>query len=96
MNTHHEYNRPSVAGPGCSYATLQSYNQNYFGRGRVTVPQLSQARSAEIVIPSYGGVAYQNVSGAGRVPSCNGFYDVSSAYPNYPGGCSVFSSNLCG
>jgi hypothetical protein len=95
MNQHHEYNRPSVAGPGCNYATLQSYDQNYFGRGAVVVPQASQSRSAEIVIPSYGGIAY-NVLSNSKVPSCNGFYDISSAYPSGTQGCSSFSSNLCG
>ncbi len=94
MNQHHEYNRPAVAGPGCNYATLQSYNQNYFGRGAVVVPQMSQSRSAEIVIPSYGGSSLSTFNV--KTPSCNGFYDISSAYPNGTQGCSSFSNNLCG
>ena len=99
MNNH-EYTGPSVKGPGCNYASLYSYNQNYFGRGRVTIPQAASNRSSEVVVvPSYGGVGYNSLNtniGNQKVPSCNGFYNLTSAYPNFPSACNAFSSRLCG
>ena len=102
MTNQREYSRPSVSGPGCNYANLQGYNQNYFGRGRVTIPQISQSRSAQVVVvPSYGGTGYGAlnnglVQGQGRVPNCNGYYGLNNAYPNFPNACGAFSSKLCG
>jgi hypothetical protein len=90
----HEYNRPSVTGPPCNYATLQSYNQNYFGLGRVVTPQLAAARSMEVVLPTYGGVGY-NALTLDRAPSCNGYYNMSTSYPNYPNACGKFNASLC-
>lgn len=91
-----EYSRPTVTSGGCSYATLDNYNQNYFGRGMVGAPTMSQTRSHEIyVVPSYGGPGYDKLMHA-KYPSCSGYYDVNSAYPNYPNACGRFSSRLCG
>ena len=102
MTNQREYSRPAVSGPGCNYANLQGYNQNYFGRGRVTIPQISGSRSAQIVVtPSYGGNGYGAlnnglVQGQGLQKSCNGYFSISNGYPNFPYACGAFSSNLCG
>lgn len=91
----YEYTAPSVQSGGCAYATLDSYNQNFFNRGQVGAPVPSQARSSEIIIvPSYGGVGYNALQNTRR-PSCGGYYGMNNAYPNYPA-CGQFSSNLCG
>lgn len=91
-----EYSRPTVTSGGCSYSTLSSYNQNYFGRGKVGAPTLSQTRSQEVVvIPSFGGPGYKALSNT-KVPTCSGYYDIDSAYPSYPNACGKFSSRLCG
>ncbi len=91
---HQEYSRPTVAGPSCNYATLQNYNQNVFGLGRVITPQLAASRAMEVVLPSYGGVGY-NALTLDRAPSCNGYYNLSNSYPNYPNACGKFNSSLC-
>ena len=97
MPYNHEYSRPSVTSGGCSYATLEAYNQNYFGRGRVGAPMSAQTRSSEIVVvPSFGGIGYQNLTNGNAAPSCNGYFDIRSAYPNFPNTCGKFTSNLCG
>lgn len=89
-----EYSGIAV-GNGCAYATLNSYNQNYFGRGGTGSPVISQTRSLQtVVIPSYGGLSYSNMSS--RVPSCNGYMTLKSSYPNFPNSCSQFSSRMCG
>jgi hypothetical protein len=94
-NYSHEYTKPSVTSNGCSYTTLDSYNQNYFGRGVVGAPRMSQTRSAEVVIlPSYGAIGYNQFSV--NMPSCSGYYDINSAYPANSGACGNFTSNLCG
>ena len=91
-----EYNRPTVTSSGCSYATLDSYNQNYFGRGAVGAPTLAQTRSAEvIVIPSYGSIGYNVLQPSNQQPSCSGYNSMMSAYPNFPDTCGQFSSQLC-
>jgi len=90
-----EYTNPTVGSGGCSYATLNNYNQNYFGRGGVGAPVLSQTRSNEIVVvPSYGGPGYNSLMNQ-KQPTCSGYYSVNSAYPNYPS-CGQFSSRMCG
>lgn len=90
-----EYSGPTVGANGCAYATLNSYNQNYFGRGGVGAPVLSQTRSAEVVvIPSYGAQGYNNMSS--KKPSCSGYMNLRSSYPNYPNACGAFSSRMCG
>jgi hypothetical protein len=104
----HEYSKPSVTSSGCSYATLDAYNQNYFGRGRAGPPMRAQTNSPEVVIvPSFGGMGYANLTNntapncGGRqmsnsaAPSCNGYFDISNAYPNYANTCGRFTSNLC-
>jgi len=91
-----EYQRSSVTSNGCAYATLNSYNHNYFGRGRVGAPVLSQISSPEVVVvPAFGGPGYNTLEQA-PVPSCNGYYDIDTAYPSYPNACGQFSSQLCG
>lgn len=91
-----EYTKPTVTSGGCSYSTLDNYNQNYFGRGAVSAPTLSQSRSNQIiVVPSYGGMGYNTLQNT-RQPTCSGFYKVKNAYPRYPNACGAFSSNLCG
>ena len=91
-----EYSRPTVGAGGCAYSTLNSYNENYWGRGLAGAPSVSQTRSNEVVIvPSYGGVGYNTLM-RNPVPSCNGYYNVRSAYPSYSNGsCGQFSSSLC-
>lgn len=103
MPNPYEYSRSSVGGRGCQYSNLTNYSQNYFGRGRVMLPQLSSARSNQVVVvPSFGGPGYnalQTNTGqcfGGGVPSCTGFYSLKSAYPNFPNTCGAFSSRLCG
>lgn len=96
MNYSSEYTRPTVGAGGCAYSTLDSYNQNYFGKGLAGSPTISQTRSNEVIIvPSYGGTAYNTLM-RNPTPSCNGYYTVQSAYPNYQNGnCGQFSSSLC-
>jgi hypothetical protein len=91
---YNEYSRPSVASSGCAYATLDSYNQNYFGRGAVGAPRISQTASNQVVVvPAYGGPGY-SMSQQEKIPSCSGYQDINNAYPNYPA-CNQFSSNMC-
>jgi hypothetical protein len=92
----HEYSKPTVASNGCNYANLADYNQNYFGRGGVGAPQLSAARSNQVVVlPSFGGKGYQLGQSQGQ--SCTGFMNLKGAYPNASNGaCGAFTSNLCG
>ncbi len=91
-----EYNKPTVGGSGCSYATLDNYNQNYFGRGVVGAPVMSQVRSNEVVVvPSYGGPGYRALTNTSQ-PTCLGYYSINSAYPSYPNACGQFSSKMCG
>jgi hypothetical protein len=87
-----------VAKPnGCSYSTLNSYNQNYsLSTQNVGAPVVSGARSNQVVIvPSYGGIGYSSLAyGVGTQPSCSGYYSVKNAYPSGSNGCSLFTSAL--
>lgn len=91
-----EYSKPTVSAGGCSYSTLNAYNQNYFGRSASGAPVMSQTRSNEVVVvPSFGGPGY-NLGQSMKRPSCSGYHNIKGAYPNYPNACGLFSSNLCG
>lgn len=94
----YEYTQSSVGANGCSYSTLNSYNQNYFGRGQMNMaPQLSQTRSNEVVvIPGFGGSSYNILNSGVQGGNCNGYYSIQDAYPQYPNACGAFSSALCG
>jgi hypothetical protein len=88
----YEYNKSTVSGNGCSYNNLNGYNRNYFGRG--SAPIVSQAMSSNVlVIPSYGSSGFDVAQR--RPPSCSGYYNINSAYPNYPNTCGSFSSSMC-
>ena len=96
MPIQYEYTRPSVTSNGCAYATLDNYNQNYFGKGLVGAPRLAQTRSNSIVVvPSYGGLGYQSLM-VQKTPTCSGYYSVNNAYPSYPNACGNFTSSLLG
>ena len=98
MPGQYEYTRPTVSSNGCAYATLDSYNQNYWGRaGIVGPPVMSQGQSMEtVVIPSYGGIGYNTLAYNQNNLSCSGYYNVKSAYPSYPNACGRFSAQQCG
>ncbi len=92
-----EYTKASVGSAGCTYATLQGYNQNYnLSTINVGAPVVSSARSNEIVIvPSYGGVGYSSLSASqGRSSSCTGYPSVKYAYPLGNNSCNLFTGNL--
>jgi hypothetical protein len=102
MPSSREYSNAVVSSNGCSYATLNHYNENYSGRRPVNAPVPSQTRSNQIVIvPSFGGPGYQSLmhsqnSGCGRkTPSCSGYYSVYNAYPSSSNACAQFSSRMC-
>jgi hypothetical protein len=86
-----EYSRPSVSGSGCTYSSLQNYNQNYASTQTPGAPVVASARSNEIVIiPSYGGIGYSslNASADGSTPSCTGYSRARNAYPTE--GCNLY------
>lgn len=90
-----EYAKSTVASSGCSYATLQNYNQNYsLSTQNVGAPVVSGVRSNEIVIvPSYGGTGYSSLNASGKQPgSCTGYPLARNAYPT--NGCNLFTYNL--
>lgn len=100
MRYNHEYTKPRVAGPNCSYATLYGYNQNVLGQNRFIGPNIAQSRNPNImVVPSFGGTSYNNnytnLAGNGKAPVCGGYLNLQNSYPQYPNSCGVFSSNLC-
>lgn len=93
-----EYSASPVGANGCSYSTLNNYSANYFGRGAVNAaPMLAQTRSNEIVlVPGFGASGYNVLNNGVQGASCNGYYDIQNAYPQYPNACGAFSSSLCG
>jgi len=93
----YEYSRPTVGGPGCSYANLCSYNSAYT-RGVVPPVPSSAAGPMQYLIPSYGLPGYQSLQhGGGLGPSCSGYFSINQAYGNGAAGgnCGRFTSALC-
>jgi hypothetical protein len=91
-----EYAKATVGSSGCSYSTLQNYNQNFsLSTMNSGAPVVSGTRSNEVVIvPSYGGTGYSSLTatnGSGQ-PSCTGHPLARYAYPTE--GCNLFTYNL--
>lgn len=103
---YNEYSRPSVTASSCAYAQLDNYSQNYQARGLVGAPVQASSRSNQIVVvPSYGGVGYDNAGyGLGystlsgpRRSSCSGYQSMVNAYPSFTNNaCGRYYSSLCG
>jgi hypothetical protein len=86
-----EYSKPTVGAPGCSYASLHNYNQNYFGRANTGAPKVASMASNEVIIvPSYGASGYRSLMHQ-KQPTCSGYYSVSSAYPR--NGCATMAAS---
>lgn len=89
-----EYMGASVNAGGCTYASLQNYNQGYYGRSILAPVPATTSSMETVVVPSFGSPGYNVMSGTG--PVCAGYPSIVGAYPNYPAGCSQFTSRLCG
>lgn len=95
-----EYSKNRVSGMGCSYTPFGAYNMNTTGRNLVVNPRPASLRNPSIVVvPSFGGVSYNNLTtnmGTQKAPMCGGYLSMQDSYPQYPNNCGAFSSNLCG
>jgi hypothetical protein len=89
----YEYSRPTVGGPGCSYANLCSYNSAYT-RGVVPPVPSSAAGPMQYLIPSYGLPGYQTLT-HGLGPSCSGYFSINQAYGQPGSGCARYTTGLC-
>ena len=69
------------------YSNLASYNQGQVGT-------TSAPMFGTIVVPSYGGVAY-NIKGFNNATNSGGYFKLENAYPKFPNVCSKYVSNLC-
>ena len=89
-----EYNNSTV-GAACSYATLSQYNSN--GQLNVPVPDRTRAVSGMYVVPTYGlGAGYNSLTHGNKAGSCNGFFNITSAYGRNANNCNTqYVKTLC-
>ena len=89
---------PVASSGGTTYSTLGKYSkgENY---GAVPTslsdPRMEKADPSKIkfVIPEYGGVGYNILQHGCASPDDAGYFNLSKAYPGYPGAC---GKNMCG
>lgn len=102
-----EFYRSSVGASSCSYANLCQYNygsctsDGQGPRGAMAahalgaMPPIPSTTRAVQVVPSFGTFGYQTAcSGRSSNTSCNGYFSINNAYPDY-NACSQFSTRLC-
>lgn len=58
MSYYREYSRPAVTSNGCSYASLQGYNQAYYGTSVMAPVPVSAPSMSTVVVPSFGAPGY--------------------------------------
>jgi hypothetical protein len=81
----------------CSYNTLGKYS-NGQGSGTlpgVMAPILPGVPSMQTtVVPAYGGMSYDTLTGGPKFAGCGGYFDITTAYPNYPN-CTKNTTRHC-
>jgi hypothetical protein len=81
---------------GCMYANIANYNNTKPVNDAVVGSNPGQ--NSILLIPSFGGIpGYDSLTaGAGVRPGCNGYQNLTRAYPNWNNGCSAFTQKACG
>ena len=88
-----EYNNAGV-GNSCSYATLQHYNSVSSGSMRLP-PQHNVP--GQYIVPVWGAPGYNTLTHGQKVGSCNGFFNIESAYGKNANHCNTkYITTLCG
>ncbi len=76
------------------YTSLQYYNNPGMGVGVVApVPSGSMPQGVQIV-PQYGSMGYDSLTGGSAASSNKGYFTISSAYGSYPN-CGTFVARQC-
>ena len=71
----------TVHNSSCSYVNLQNYNSQYAGTlGKPSVGAAARAVSGYYVVPSYSAIGYNALTHGQEQPSCNGYFNITSAY----------------
>jgi hypothetical protein len=89
-----EYNNASAGGPACTYASLGHYNQG-MGSGPIAPVPAGVPSMKYQVVPVYGSMGYNALTHGTKVPGCTQYFNIGTAYPSYPNGCTKFTSRLC-
>lgn len=89
-----DYSSNTSSAPACAYASLGNYNgTSRKGMGRPTIPATTV--SGTYIVPNYDTIGYSALT-HGDVPSCAGYFSISSAYGDGAASCSTkYSNRLC-
>lgn len=79
---------PTVGSPACAYATLNNYNTP----SGIAIPRATV--SGKYIVPTFSAPSYSTLTHGQSVPSCNGYFTISSAYHESP--CNQqYMTSLC-
>ncbi len=88
-----EYYKSSVGSAACGYATLGSYNMG--GGGSMAPVPVTASASGQVVVPQYGAAGYNTLTHNVQGRSCNGHFNIQTAYPSADGNCVNFVARTC-
>jgi len=87
-----EYANASVGSSPCTYNTLGNYSAKA-GMGPAVAKGTVVGRQ---IIPQYGAIGYKTLLHGDGTPSCNGYFNIQSAYGSGSGNCSTsYVSRVC-
>ena len=70
----------TVNGTSCDYVSLENYNSS--SAGTLGNPTYMNATDVvgHYVVPSYSAIGYNALTHGSNMPSCSGYFNISSAY----------------
>ena len=79
----------------CNYASLSRYNAQYSGivsgpdqmGPQMTYPPFTGVKPGSYIVPAYSAIGYSTLQHNQNVPSCNGYFTITSAYGANAGNC---------
>ena len=80
----------------CSYKNLANYNG--YSAGQLNSPPVPATTTMNVqVVPNYGSIGYAALTGGpDNVPSCNGYFNITSAYGDNAQNCNTqYMQRLC-
>jgi len=88
----------------CNYASLSRYNAQYGGvvsgpdmmAPPSTYPPNTGVRPGSYIVPAYSAIGYSALQHGQSMPSCNGYFNITSAYGPNAGSCQTqYMNSTC-
>ena len=86
----------TVNGNSCSYVNLSNYNSSSAGTMGHPDSGSRSTVTGSYVVPNYGAIGYSALTHDSSVPSCSGYFNITSAYGQNADTCNTtYSMSPC-